>query len=78
MRLKISDRLNAVWHVLRGDDVGLINGGHRYGIVIGDSCYMADSYTIDPYSGDPEWDYSGQDGKIHCKKYDGWILKEFR
>jgi len=33
--------------------------------------------VIDSYSGDPEWDYSGLDGEIHCKKYDGWILKEY-
>lgn len=50
---------------------------HRYGIVIGDTCYLADSYVINPYDGSPEWDYHGADGHIHGKKYDGWILKEY-
>lgn len=72
------DRLRAAWQAFRGEEEEEDEPCHRYGIVIGDSCYLADSYTIDPYSGDPEWDYTGQDGAIHCKKYDGWILKEYR
>lgn len=72
------DRLRAAWQAFRGEEEEEDEPYHRYGIVIGDTCYLADSYTIDPYSGDPEWDYAGQDGEIHCKKYDGWILKEYR
>lgn len=73
--MRLIDRLRAAYEAFVGVEV---EESHRYGIVIGDSCYLADSYTIDPYSGDPEWDYSGLDGNIHCKKYDGWILKEYR
>lgn len=75
--MSLLDRLKAAWNAFRDED-GQINQGHRYGIVMGDSCYMADSYQIDPYSGLPEWDYSGIDGDIHCKRYEGWILKEFK
>ena len=74
--MKIIDRLKAAWEAFRSEEEER-SEYHRYGIVIGDSCYLADSYAIDPYSGDPEWDYSGLDGEIHCKKYDGWILKEY-
>lgn len=75
--MTIIDRLRASWDALTAPEKDP-QEDHRYGIVIGDTCYMADSYTIDPYSGDPEWDYQGADGSIHGKKYDGWILKEFR
>jgi hypothetical protein len=73
--MSIIERLKAAYEAFRGEEYA--QEYHRYGIVIGDSCYLADSYTIDSYSGDPEWDYSGLDGEIHCKKYDGWILKEY-
>jgi hypothetical protein len=73
--MSIIDRLRAAYAAFRGKED---DPYHQYGIVIGDTCYLADSYTIDPYSGDPEWDYTGQDGEIHCKKYNGWILKEYK
>lgn len=50
---------------------------HRHGIVIGDSCYLADTVRIDSYSGLPEWDYRGNDGVIHCKAFGDWILKTY-
>ena len=74
--MSIIDRLRAAYEAFRGEEEER-SEYHRYGIVIGESCYLADSYTIDPYSGDPEWRYSGLDGEIRCKKYDGWILKEY-
>jgi hypothetical protein len=64
--MSIIDRLRAAYAAFQGEEDA--QECHRYGIVIGDSCYLADSYTIDPYSGDPEWDYTGLDGAIHCKK----------
>lgn len=69
--MKVIDRLKAAWEALKGTEEEPVNGGHRYWIVIGDSCYMADSYSIDPYSGLPEWDYQGPDGHIHGKRYEG-------
>jgi hypothetical protein len=71
------DRLKAALSALTEEDEP-VNGGHKFGIVIGDSCFMADSYTIDPYSGLPEWDYQGPEANIHGKRYEGWVLKEFR
>ena len=68
------DRLKAAWYAFRDHDT---EPDHKYHIVIGDARYMADSYRICPYSGLPEWDYEGLDGRIHCKAYEGWILKEF-
>lgn len=76
--MSIINRLRAAYEAFRSEEEEDADDPyHRYRIVIGDSCYLADSYSIDPYSGDPEWDYSGLDGDIHCKKYDGWILKEY-
>jgi hypothetical protein len=75
--MSIIDRIKAAWQAFREEDEPA-NGGHRYGIVIGDSCFMADSYTIDPYSGLPEWDYKGSEVTIHGKRYEGWVLKEFK
>lgn len=69
------NRLKAAWNALWDQDNEPF---HKYHIVIGEARYMADSYRICPYSGLPEWDYEGQDGKIHCKAYGEWILKEFR
>lgn len=69
-------RLQAAYAAFRGEEEP-INGGHRYAIVIGECAYMADAYWIDPYSGLPEWTYQGADGKIWCKRYEGWILKVF-
>lgn len=74
--MSIIDRLRAAYAAFQGEEDA--QECHQYGIVIGDTCYLADSYTIDPYSGDPEWDYAGLDGAIHCKKYNGWILKEYK
>ena len=75
--MKILDRLKAAWAAFREDD-GPVNGGHRYGIVIGNSCYMADAYRINEYDGCPEWYCSGIDGNIRGRKMDGWILKDFQ
>jgi hypothetical protein len=69
------DRLKAAYSAFMGEENQ--QEYHRYGIVIGDACYLADSYTINLYDGSPEWDYYGADGHIHGKKYDGWILKEY-
>jgi len=76
-RMGLIDRLKAAWTAFREDKEPL-NGGHRYGIVIGDSCYMADAYRISEYDGQPVWYYSGADGNIKGRKMDGWILKDFR
>ena len=73
--MSFRDRIRAAWHAFLGDADE--QEYHRYGIVIGEVSYMADSYSIDPYDGSPEWDYYGADGHIHCKKHDGWILKEW-
>ncbi len=75
--MSIISRLRAAWGALRDSDDGPINQGHRYGIVIGDSCYMADAYAINPYDGYPSWFYDGADGQILCQKMDGWVLKDF-
>jgi hypothetical protein len=75
--MTLIDRLKAAWSALTEVEEP-VNEGHRYAIVIGDTGYYADSYTIDPYSGLPEWDYQGADGHIHGKRYEGWVLKEFR
>lgn len=45
-------RLRAAWAALVSDEHD--NESHRYGIVIGDMCYLADSYSVDPYNGLPE------------------------
>ena len=69
-------RLRAAWAALVSDEHD--NESHRYGIVIGDMCYLADSYSVDPYNGLPEWDYHGADGNIHVKYYGDWVLKEYQ
>lgn len=70
-------RLQAAWTALIGEDDGPVNGGHRYGIVIGDICYEADVYRIDPYSGLPEWEYMDGKTRISCKRFDYWTLKDY-
>jgi hypothetical protein len=69
--------MKAAWAALWSSKDPL-NQGHRYGIVIGDSCYMADAYAINPYDGYPSWFYDGIDGLILGQKMDGWILKDFK
>lgn len=71
----IIDRLKAAYAAFRDYDT---EPDHKYQICIGDARYTADSYKICSYSGLPEWDYSGLDGKIHCKAYDGWVLKIYQ
>ena len=66
------DRLKAAWEAFRNHDN---EPDHKYHIVIGDARYMADAYSICPYSGLPEWDYDGLDGRIHCKAYGGVDLE---
>lgn len=77
--MTLIDRVRSAWKALcAGDDDGIYtNWGHRYAIVIGENGFLADQYLIDSYSGNPEWTVSVNGNKIKCKKFDGWVLKEF-
>ncbi len=71
--MNILDRLRAAYAAFR-------NFGQKadctYSIYIGDDRYPADSYRIDKYSGLPEWEFAGDEGKFRLKAYPGWILEE--
>lgn len=67
------DRIRAAYKAFR--NFGQVTE-RRYSIYIGDVRYKADSYRIDQYSGLPEWEFSGDDGRFKLKAYDGWILEE--
>ena len=75
--MSVLDRLKAAWNAFREDD-SPPNQGHRYGIVVGESCYMADAYRVSEYDMQPEWYYVGPDGNIRGRKMDGWVLKDFK
>jgi hypothetical protein len=75
--MKFFDRIKAAWHALRNEDEPT-NQGHRYAIVIGENGFYADEYRINPYDGQPEWYYEGPNERLHCRKMDGWVLKDFK